>query len=85
MDWVQTLPQFGAAGAIVIVVIKFLSELREMGKSRDSERGLFLAQLEKHQDTASRVTTLAQTMVDKCQSNGTIRKHDIDPCNKIGG
>ncbi len=68
----EWLPQLGAAGAVIYVVILFLNELRAMGASRDQERQKFIDTIEEQskgfRDAIVRLVQLAQSMVDHCQS-----------------
>jgi hypothetical protein len=64
-DWI---PQLGAAGAVIVVVVYFLQALDKFGDSRDAERQQFLDTLEQSQQALLGLIGLANRMVDKCQT-----------------
>ena len=68
----EWLPQLGAAGAVIYVVILFLKELRAMGASRDEEREKFIRTIDEQgigfREAIVRLVQLAQSMVDRCQA-----------------
>lgn len=79
--------QLGAAAAVIYVTVRFLAELRAMGKSRDKERQLFIGAIVS-------VVNLAQQMVNRCQGdvapNERISLEDvlnagIEPAKRKGG
>lgn len=64
-DWI---PQLGAAGAIIVVVVYFLQALDKFGESRDTERQKFLDTLDQSQQALLGLISLANRMVERCQA-----------------